>query len=129
MNGICLVLDLIFDEEEWKKSHKGIVSGMIPAGAFVTTENGFEGLIPTRKLEKRGVYPDIDGTRSTVDIGSKDNKFFRRKMRKMTQNKKGGKRRGGRERYISIGDPVIVRAKRFCIEKGQLDLDLIRVLG
>ena len=141
MNDICLLLDVIFDENKWSAKYRGIVSGIISAGVFVTLENKLDGFIPTRKLAKSGVHISDDGTQMVYDGRRKERDWkarkhskARRKGRKGTKVKK--ERGGGQEwkgeskdAFLSIGDSVIVRAKRFLIERGQLDLKLISRLG
>jgi ribonuclease R len=91
----CFLLERELFEHGWDRDFEGEVTGVIGAGAFVAFGEGYEGLLPVRKL--RGEWWEL-GEEGTILHGT---------------------RSGG---AIRVGDPVRVEVERVEAPRGRVDL-------
>jgi ribonuclease R len=91
----CFVLERALFDGGWEREFDGEVVGLIGAGAFVAFGDGFEGLLPVRRL--RGDWWELN-EEGTILHGTRE----------------GGK--------IRIGDPVRVTVGQIDAPRGRVDL-------
>ncbi len=91
----CFVLERALFDGGWEREFDGEVVGVIGAGAFVAFGDGFEGLLPVRRL--RGDWWELN-EEATILHGTRE----------------GGK--------IRIGDPVRVAVGQIDAPRGRVDL-------
>jgi ribonuclease R len=84
----------------WSEPFEGEVVGLIGAGAFVTFGDGYEGMLPVRRL--RGDWWELN-EQGTILLGT---------------------RAGG---AIRLGDPVRVAVRSVDVARGRVDLDLVGI--
>jgi ribonuclease R len=96
-NDVCLafLLERQLAEAGWELEYDGEVVGLIGAGAFVTFGEGFEGLLPVRRM--RGDWWELNEEGTALL----------------------GERNGG---VLRLGDPVWVRVGRVDAPRGRVDL-------
>lgn len=96
----CFLLEKDMYEGGWDTVYEGEVTGLIGAGAFVSFGDGFQGLLPVRRL--RGDWWELneEGTILT------------------------GTRTGG---AIRLGDPVTIAVTSVDAPRGRVDLDLVGI--
>jgi len=91
----CFLLEQALFASGWEHDFSGEVVGLIPAGAFVAFGEGYEGMLPARRLP--GEWWEL--------------------------NEEGTIMRGTRTgKAISLGDPVRVRVERVEAPRGRVDL-------
>lgn len=113
---IILCLDCILDDNFMKNKHVGIVSGMIPRGIFVKIRERIEGFIPKSGISKKKIHINEEGT----EMICIDKKWDKNRKEKNEEKE---------ETIIGIGDKVIVRPGKYIVEKGNMDLNLIKITG
>jgi ribonuclease R len=91
----CFLLERELFEHGWERDFAGEVTGVIGAGAFVAFGDGYEGLLPVRRL--RGEWWELN-EEGTVLHGTRSG------------------------RAIRIGDPVRVQVERVDGPRGRVDL-------
>ena len=91
----CFVLERLLFEEGYEREFDGEVVGAIGAGAFVAFGDGFEGLLPVRRL--RGDWWELN-EEGTILLGTKTG------------------------RAIRVGDPIRVAVGRVDAPRGRVDL-------
>ena len=96
----CFLLERALYDDGWSTDFDGEVTGLIDAGAFVTFGEGYEGLVPVRRL--RGDWWELDEEGTTLH----------------------GTRAGG---AIRLGDPLRVAVRSVDAPRGRVDLDLVGV--
>jgi ribonuclease R len=96
----CFLLERNLYEGGWETVYDGEVTGLIGAGAFVTFGEGYQGLLPVRRL--RGDWWELN-EHATVLVGT---------------------RTGG---AIRLGDPVTVAVRSIDAPRGRVDLDLVGI--
>jgi ribonuclease R len=96
----CFLLERALYEDGWSTIFDGEVTGLIGAGAFVTFGEGYQGLVPVRRL--RGDWWELDEHGTTLV----------------------GTRAGG---AIRLGDPLRVAVRSVDAPRGRVDLDLVGV--
>jgi ribonuclease R len=96
----CFLLERDLYEGGWSTVYDGEVTGLIGAGAFVTFGDGYQGLLPVRRL--RGDWWELN-EEGTVLVGT---------------------RAGG---AIRLGDPVTVAVRSVDAPRGRVDLDLVGI--
>jgi len=96
----CFLLERDLYEGGWETLYDGEVTGLIGAGAFVTFGEGFEGLLPVRRL--RGDWWELN-EEGTILVGT---------------------RAGG---AIRLGDPLRVAVRSVDAPRGRVDLDLVGI--
>ena len=143
INDICVCLEKIFDEKFWREKQNGIITETIPRGMFVSLKEGIEGFIPRKRILKYRIKRNgnYDG-KGENDLhfekrsGSKKNgksKHGKNKHRKSTHGKRDHrklhKNSMGKDGVIlGIGDRVLIAPKRFQIEKGRIEMKIIKNL-
>jgi ribonuclease R len=96
----CFLLERDLYDGGWSTVYDGEVTGLIGAGAFVTFGDGYQGLLPVRRL--RGDWWELN-EEGTVLVGT---------------------RAGG---AIRLGDPVSVAVRSVDAPRGRVDLDLVGI--
>jgi ribonuclease R len=96
----CFLLERDLYDGGWSTVYDGEVTGLIGAGAFVTFGDGYQGLLPVRRL--RGDWWELN-EEGTVLVGM---------------------RAGG---AIRLGDPVSVAVRSVDAPRGRVDLDLVGI--
>lgn len=96
----CFLLEKDMYEGGWDTVYEGEVTGLIGAGAFVSFGDGFQGLLPVRRL--RGDWWELN-EEGTILIGT---------------------RTGG---AIRLGDPVTIAVTSVDAPRGRVDLDLVGI--
>jgi ribonuclease R len=96
----CFLLERDLYEGGWETVYDGEVTGLIGAGAFVTFGDGYQGMLPVRRL--RGDWWELN-EEGTVLVGT---------------------RTGG---AIRLGDPVTVAVRSIEAPRGRVDLDLVGI--
>jgi ribonuclease R len=96
----CFLLERNLYEGGWETIYDGEVTGLIGAGAFVTFGDGYQGLLPVRRL--RGDWWELN-EQGTVLVGT---------------------RTGG---AIRLGDPVTIAVRSIDAPRGRVDLDLVGI--
>jgi ribonuclease R len=96
----CFLLERDLYEGGWETVYDGEVTGLIGAGAFVTFGDGYQGMLPVRRL--RGDWWELN-EEGTVLVGT---------------------RTGG---AIRLGDPVTVAVRSIDAPRGRVDLDLVGI--
>jgi ribonuclease R len=96
----CFLLERDLYDGGWETVYDGEVTGLIGAGAFVTFGDGYQGLLPVRRL--RGDWWELN-EQGTVLVGM---------------------RTGG---AIRLGDPVTVAVRSIDAPRGRVDLDLVGI--
>jgi len=91
----CFVLERELFERGWEQDFEGEVVGLIAAGAFVAFGEGYEGLLPVRRL--RGEWWELN-EEGTIMHGTRSGKAIR------------------------LGDPVRVQVERVDVARGRVDL-------
>ncbi|HEX7300180.1 MAG TPA: RNB domain-containing ribonuclease, partial [Solirubrobacteraceae bacterium] len=94
----CFLLERDLYDGGWDAVYEGEVTGLIGAGAFVTFGDGYQGMLPVRRL--RGDWWELN-EEGTVLVGT---------------------RTGG---AIRLGDPVTVAVRSVDAPRGRVDLDLV----
>ena len=96
----CFLLERDMFEGGWDTVYDGEVTGLIGAGAFVTFGDGYQGMLPVRRL--RGDWWELN-EQGTMLVGT---------------------RTGG---VIRLGDPVTVAVRQVDAPRGRVDLDLVGI--
>jgi ribonuclease R len=96
----CFLLERDLYEGGWSTVYDGEVTGLIGAGAFLNFGDGYQGLLPVRRL--RGDWWELN-EEGTVLVGT---------------------RAGG---AIRLGDPVTVAVGSVDAPRGRVDLDLVGI--
>jgi ribonuclease R len=96
----CFLLERNLYESGWETIYDGEVTGLIGAGAFVTFGEGYQGMLPVRRL--RGDWWELN-EQGTVLVGT---------------------RTGG---AIRLGDPVTVAVRSIDAPRGRVDLDVVGI--
>ncbi|HEU4657976.1 MAG TPA: VacB/RNase II family 3'-5' exoribonuclease [Capillimicrobium sp.] len=96
----CHMLERELFEHGWDAEFDGEVVGVIGAGAFVAFGDGYEGMLPVRRL--RGDWWELNEAETILE-GT----------------------RGGES--IRIGDPITVRVARVDTPRGRVDLDPVEL--
>ncbi|MEA2276028.1 MAG: ribonuclease [Solirubrobacteraceae bacterium] len=96
----CFLLERDLYENGWATVYDGEVTGLIPAGAFVTFGGGHQGLLPVRRLH--GDWWELN-EEGTILVGT---------------------RAGG---AIRLGDPLTVAVRSVDAARGRVDLDLVGI--
>jgi ribonuclease R len=96
----CFLLERDLYDGGWSTVYDGEVTGLIGAGAFVTFGDGYQGLLPVRRL--RGDWWELN-EEGTVLVGT---------------------RAGG---AIRLGDPVSVAVRSVDAPRGRVDLDFVGI--
>jgi ribonuclease R len=94
----CFLLEREMYEHGWDTVHDGEIVGLIGAGAFVAFGDGYEGMLPVRRMP--GDWWELN-EEGTILMGT---------------------RRGG---AIRLGDPVTVAVRSVDAPRGRVDLDLV----
>ena len=87
-------------EHGWERDFPGEVVGVIAAGAFVSFGDGYEGLLPVRRL--RGDWWELNEL-ETMLVGADSGKAIR------------------------LGDPVTVQVERVDAPRGRVDLSPVEI--
>jgi ribonuclease R len=93
----CFLLERRLMDAGWDTAFEGEVVGVIGAGAFVSFGEGYQGLLPVRRL--RGDWWELN-EEATMLLGTESG------------------------RAIRLGDPVTVRVDRVDAPRGRVDLIL-----
>ena len=96
----CFLLEAELFERGWQTEWQGEVTGVIGAGAFVAFGEGYEGLLPVRKL--RGDWWELNEL-ETMLVGSRSGGAIRR------------------------GDPLVVQVDRVDAPRGRVDLSPVEL--
>jgi ribonuclease R len=96
----CFLLERDLYDGGWDTVYDGEVSGLIGAGAFVTFGDGYQGMLPVRRL--RGDWCELN-EQGTILVGT---------------------RAGG---AIRLGDPLTVAVRSIDAPRGRVDLDLVGI--
>jgi ribonuclease R len=96
----CFLLTRELSETSWSRVWEGEVVGLAPVGAFVSFGDGYEGLLPVRRL--RGDWWELNEQATILH----------------------GTRGGG---AIRLGDPVKVEVGKVDAPRGRVDLEPIEV--
>jgi ribonuclease R len=96
----CFLLEREQFRRGWEHEWEGEVAGVIGAGAFVAFGDGFEGLLPVRRL--RGDWWELDEL-ETMLVGARS------------------------ERRIRIGDPVRVQVRQIDTPRGRVELSPVEL--
>jgi ribonuclease R len=96
----CFLLESELFKRGWQSEWPGEVIGVIGAGAFVAFGDGYEGMLPVRRL--RGDWWELN-EQGTMLLGT---------------------RTGG---VIRLGDPVRVAVRQVDAPRGRVDLDLVGI--
>ena len=91
----CFLLERALFEGGWEQEWEGEVVGVIGAGAFVAFGEGYEGMLPVRRL--RGEWWELNES-GTILVGTRSGKAIR------------------------LGDPVTVQVERVDTARGRVDL-------
>jgi ribonuclease R len=91
----CFLLERRLFEDGFAAEYDGEVTGVIGAGAFVTFGDGYEGLLPVRRL--RGDWWELN-EEGTILFGTRT------------------------ERTIRLGDPIRIKVERVEAPRGRVDL-------
>jgi ribonuclease R len=91
----CFLLESELFKRGWQSEWPGEVIGVIGAGAFVAFGDGYEGMLPVRRL--RGDWWELN-EEETMLIGSQSGMALR------------------------LGDPVVVQVERVDAPRGRVDL-------
>jgi ribonuclease R len=97
----CFLLEAELFQQGWQTEWPGEVIGVIGAGAFVAFGEGYEGMLPVRRL--RGDWWELN-PEETMLVGSQSGMALR------------------------LGDPVIVQVERVDAPRGRVDLSPV-ILG
>jgi ribonuclease R len=95
---LCFLLEREMFEHGWDTVRDGEIIGLIGAGAFVTFGDGFEGMLPVRRMP--GDWWELNEEGTILH----------------------GTRTGG---AIRLGDPVTVAVRSVDAPRGRVDLDLV----
>ncbi len=111
----------IMDTKFMNGKHVGYVNGIIPRGIFVTLEEGMEGFILMKSLSSKRTHISEDETKVIV-TGSRlqNNKGFYKDLVKKNRND---------NIILGIGNKVLLRPTKFCIEKGNFDFELLSTIN
>jgi ribonuclease R len=93
----CFLLERDMFEGGWDTVYTGEVTGLIGAGAFVTFGDGYQGMLPVRRL--RGDWWELN-EHGTMLVGERT------------------------DGVIRLGDPVTVAVRQVDAPRGRVDLDL-----
>jgi ribonuclease R len=96
----CFLLEQVLFEGGWEQEFRGEVTGVIGAGAFIAFGEGYEGMLPVRRL--RGDWWELNELETAL-IGTKS------------------------ERGIRIGDEVLVQVVRVDTARGRVDLSPVEL--
>jgi ribonuclease R len=96
----CFVLEAELFERGWHEEYTGEVTGVIGAGAFVAFGDGYEGLLPVRRL--RGDWWELDELETRL-VGADSGKAIR------------------------IGDQVVVQVRGVDAPRGRTDLSPVEL--
>src|SRR4051794_7036957 len=96
----CFLLEQLLFQESWEREFAGEVTGVIGAGAFVSFGDGYQGLLPVRRLRGDWWEPNELGT-ALVGTSS--------------------------ARGIRIGDPVTVQVVGVDAPRGRVDLSPVEL--
>jgi ribonuclease R len=97
----CFLLEQALFEGGWEQEFPGEITGVIGAGAFIAFGDGYEGMLPVRRL--RGDWWELNELETAL-IGTKS------------------------ERGIRIGDDAVVQVVRVDTARGRVDLSPV-ILG
>jgi ribonuclease R len=89
-------------QDGWQQEFAGEVTSVISAGAFVTFGDGYDGMLPVRKLS--GDWWELDELETAL-VGARSS------------------------RGIRIGDPVVVQVTRVDTARGRVDLSPVELKG
>jgi len=98
----CFLLERALFERPWEREFDGEVTAVIGAGAFVAFGDGYEGLLPVRRL--RGDWWELN-EEGTILHGTRSGATIR------------------------LGDPVRVRVERVETARGRVDLAPVEALA
>ena len=98
----CFLLESELFKRGWQAEWPGEVIGVIGAGAFVAFGDGYEGMLPVRRL--RGDWWELN-EEETMLVGSQSGMALR------------------------LGDPVVVQVERVDAPRGRVDLSPVAVGG
>jgi ribonuclease R len=96
----CFLLQRDMFEGGWDTIYTGEVTGLIGAGAFVTFGDGYQGMLPVRRL--RGDWWELN-EQGTMLVGERT------------------------DGVIRLGDPVTVAVRQVDAPRGRVDLDLVGI--
>ena len=96
----CFLLERDMFEGGWDTIYTGEVTGLIGAGAFVTFGDGYQGMLPVRRL--RGDWWELN-EQGTMLVGERT------------------------DGVIRLGDPVTVAVRQVDAPRGRVDLDLVGI--
>jgi ribonuclease R len=96
----CFLLERDMFEGGWDTVYTGEVTGLIGAGAFVTFGDGYQGMLPVRRL--RGDWWELN-EQGTMLVGERT------------------------DAVIRLGDPVTVAVRQVDAPRGRVDLDLVGI--
>ena len=96
----CFLLEAELFQRGWHAEWAGEVIGVIGAGAFVAFGDGYEGMLPVRRL--RGDWWELDEA-ETMLVGSQSGMALR------------------------LGDPVVVQVERVDAPRGRVDLSPVQL--
>ncbi|HEX5898653.1 MAG TPA: RNB domain-containing ribonuclease [Solirubrobacteraceae bacterium] len=96
----CFLLERDMFEGGWDTVYAGEVTGLIGAGAFVTFGEGYQGMLPVRRL--RGDWWELN-EHGTMLVGERT------------------------DGVIRLGDPVTVAVRQVDAPRGRVDLDLVGI--
>jgi ribonuclease R len=96
----CFLLEAELFESGWETEFRGEVAGVIGAGAFVTFGDGYEGLLPVRRL--RSDWWELNEL-ETMLVGADSG------------------------RRIRLGDPVVVQVRTIDAPRGRVDLSPVEL--
>jgi ribonuclease R len=96
----CFLLERALFEGGWQQEFRGEVTGLIGAGAFIAFGDGYEGMLPVRRL--RGDWWELNELETAL-IGTKS------------------------ARGIRIGDEVVVQVVKVDTARGRVDLSPVEL--
>ena len=96
----CFLLERDMFDGGWDTIYTGEVTGLIGAGAFVTFGDGYQGMLPVRRL--RGDWWELN-EQGTMLVGERT------------------------DGVIRLGDPVTVAVRQVDAPRGRVDLDLVGI--
>ena len=96
----CFLLERQLFEDGWHREFEGEIIGLIPAGAFVAFGDGFEGMLPVRRL--RSDWWELDELETKL-VGADSGHAIR------------------------LGDRVVVQVGRVDVARGRVDLSPVEL--
>ena len=101
----CFLLERTLRENGWDQAFEGEVTAVIGAGVFVTFGDGYEGMVPVRKLGAGS----STGARDWWELNEQGTILF--------ASDSGA--------TIRVGDPMSVRVSRVDVPRGRTDLERV----